>query len=109
MLSESNLIQTIASIGIRLGAAEDLTSLLCTILEESIRLTNCDGGSLYLLKDDHLEFEIVKNHDGKSAGVESNSWVADINKVKKTLNWYPKYKLKEGILKLINFRRGDEQ
>ena len=62
MLSESNLIQTIASIGIRLGAAEDLTSLLSTILEESIRLTNCDGGSLYLLKDDHLEFEIVKNH-----------------------------------------------
>ena len=48
MLSESNLIQTIASIGIRLGAAEDLTSLLSTILEESIRLTNCDGGSLYL-------------------------------------------------------------
>ena len=62
MLSESNLIQTISSIGIRLGAAEDLTSLLSTILEESIRLTNCDGGSLYLLKDDHLEFEIVKNH-----------------------------------------------
>ena len=56
-----------------------------------------------------IDFEIVKNHDGKSAGVESKSWVADINKVKKTLNWYPKYKLKEGILKLINFRRGDEQ
>ena len=54
ILSESNLIQTIASIEFRLGAAEDLTSLLSTILEESIRLTNCDGGSLYLLKDDHL-------------------------------------------------------
>ena len=50
MLSDASLIQTIANIGIRLGAAEDLTSLLSTILEESIRLTNSDGGSLYLLK-----------------------------------------------------------
>ena len=65
MLSDANLIQTIANIGIRLGAAEDLTSLLNTILEEAIRLTNSDGGSLYLLKEDHLEFEIVKNHSLK--------------------------------------------
>ena len=38
MLSDESLIQTIANIGFD-GAAEDLTSLLSTILEESIRLT----------------------------------------------------------------------
>jgi HD-GYP domain-containing protein (c-di-GMP phosphodiesterase class II) len=57
-----DLTLVMANIGISLGTAEDLTSLLDTILTEAMGLTNADGGSLYLIDDDNLQFEIVKNH-----------------------------------------------
>ena len=65
MSNLTEAVSIIADIGIRLGAAEDLTNLLDTILTEAMRLTQADGGSLYLLKENQLEFEIVKNHSLK--------------------------------------------
>jgi len=55
-----------------------------------------------------INFEITKKYDGKSAGVESKSWVADISKVQKKFNWYPKYTLEEGIFKFIKVREDNE-
>lgn len=55
-----------------------------------------------------INFEITKKYDGKSAGVESKSWVADTSKVQKKFNWYPKYTLEEGIFKFIKVREDNE-
>ncbi len=52
-----------------------------------------------------INYEEVHKHDRVSAGVDSNNWVADITKVKNTLNWYPKYCLEDGISEYINFRK----
>ena len=39
----------------------------------------------------------------KSVQIEPKNWVVDISKIKKTLNWQPKHKLKEGLEKNIKW------
>ncbi len=51
-----------------------------------------------------IDYELTQNHNGKSAGVESNSWVADTSKVQKILKWKPLHTLERGISEFINVR-----
>ena len=52
----------IISLGVKLAAERDMNRLLDTILTEAMAITNCDAGTLYLLKDNHLHFTILRNH-----------------------------------------------
>ena len=54
-------IERLADIGYALSAEQNLPKLLNTIIEEGMRITNSDGGTLYLkTEDDRLAFEILK-------------------------------------------------
>jgi len=54
-------IDKLAEIGFQLSVERDLPKLLNLIIEESMRITNADGGTLYLrTDDDRLAFEIMK-------------------------------------------------
>ena len=55
--------------------------------------------SIYKYSIDHTLVENVK-----TAGVDSDSWVASIKKVYYKLGWSPKYNLVEGIDKYIKYR-----
>jgi len=55
-------IDKLAEIGYQLSKERHLPRLLNLIIEEGIRITNSDGGTLYLrTEDDRLAFEIMKN------------------------------------------------
>ena len=61
-------IDKLAEIGFQLSAERDLPTLLNLIIEEGMRITNSDGGTLYLrTEDDRLAFEIMKT---KSLGTD---------------------------------------
>ena len=54
-------INRLAEIGVKLSAERNLPKLLNEILEEAMRITNSDGGTLYLMTEDNrLRFEIMK-------------------------------------------------
>lgn len=54
-------IDKLAEIGYSLSTEHNLPKLLNTILVEAMRITNADGGTLYLrTEDDRLRFEIMK-------------------------------------------------
>lgn len=55
------LIDMLNDIGISLSAEKDTDALLIKIMSSALDLTNADGGTLYLLKNDKLTFEIVAN------------------------------------------------
>lgn len=50
----------IISIGIELTTEKDRNKLLDKILEESMDVTNCDAGTLYVLEDNALKFKVMK-------------------------------------------------
>ena len=50
----------IISIGIELTTETDRNKLLDKILEESMDVTNCDAGTLYVLEDNALKFKVMK-------------------------------------------------
>ena len=51
----------LAEIAIRLGAIYEREALLDTMLIDAMNMSNADGGSLYLLKENELHFLLVKN------------------------------------------------
>ena len=51
----------ILDIGIALSAEKDIHVLLNKIIDSAMTITNCDGGTLYLKKDDTLVFTIMAN------------------------------------------------
>jgi len=56
-------IDKLSEIGFQLSKERDLPTLLNLIIVESMRITNSDGGTLYLrTEDDRLAFEIMKTH-----------------------------------------------
>jgi len=57
------LIKNLVEIGCALSSERDLDVLLTRIVDEARRLTNADGGTLFLLNADHdaLEWAIVQN------------------------------------------------
>lgn len=48
------------NIGIQLSAQRDMSKLLATIVSEAMSITNCDGGTLYLLENNVLQFKIMR-------------------------------------------------
>ncbi len=60
MLSREN-VKRILQIGVSLSAERNLDKLLEEILSNVMELAHCDAGTLYLLKDGALHFEIMRN------------------------------------------------
>lgn len=60
------VINVLVRIARNLGAVQSSGRLLQAIVEDAMSLTNADGGTLYLVKDGELHFEIVRN---KSLGI----------------------------------------
>lgn len=51
---------SVLDIGIAVAGEKDRNKLLDTIIDKGMELTNCDAGTLYVLKDDKLHFKIMK-------------------------------------------------
>lgn len=60
MLNQED-VRRILQIGVSLSAERDLDKLLEQILSGVMELAHCDAGTLYLLKEDALHFEIMRN------------------------------------------------
>ena len=54
-------LKRLNEIGMALSAERNLTALLERILQEARGFTHADAGTLYLVEDDHLNFEIAQN------------------------------------------------
>lgn len=64
----------ILSIGIGLSTEKNPHKLLEAILEKSMQITHCDAGTLYMLRDNHLHFTIMKTLSmGINRGVDGES------------------------------------
>ncbi|MBP5623613.1 MAG: HD domain-containing protein [Lachnospiraceae bacterium] len=53
-------LQVILDVGIALSAERDVNRLFNLIIANSMAITNCDAGTLYLLEDNVLKFKIMK-------------------------------------------------
>src|SRR5574340_806793 len=63
MLSSLDIAkQKLIKISIALSSETDLSRLLKMIINELRLLTNADGGSLFLVEDNHLRFEVAQNN-----------------------------------------------
>lgn len=60
MLSQDD-VKRILQIGVSLSAERNLGKLLEQILSNVMELAHCDAGTLYLLEEDALHFEIMRN------------------------------------------------
>lgn len=56
-----NTIDTLTRVGTALSAENNLNKLLELCVSEARRLVNADAGTLYILEQDYLNFEIVQN------------------------------------------------
>ncbi len=54
-------LETLNAIGVALSSERDIDALLERILETARSLSNADAGSLYLVRDDHLHFKVMRN------------------------------------------------
>ncbi|MCF6239052.1 MAG: HD domain-containing protein [Candidatus Marinimicrobia bacterium] len=72
-------IDKLAEIGYQLSSERHLPTLLNSIIEEGMRITNSDGGTLYLMTEDHrLAFEIMKTNSlGTDMGGISKTPIPD--------------------------------
>ena len=69
MLTSEELTQ-ILNICIELTSERDKSLLLSRLLDIAMEFTDCDGGTIYLKKDDTLEFMVMKT---KSLGIDKGS------------------------------------
>lgn len=60
MQLEERHYQEILEIGITLTTEKNYTNLLELILNKSMEITHCDGGTLYLYEDDFLHFNMMR-------------------------------------------------
>ena len=51
---------SILDIGIAVAGEKDRNKLLDMIIDKGMELTNCDAGTLYILKENKLHFKIMK-------------------------------------------------
>ena len=58
----TNDLQRILDIAISLTAEKSYSKLLDRLISECMEISGCDAGTLYILKDDKLEFMILRNH-----------------------------------------------
>ena len=61
------LLDIVIPIGIKLSSEKDYQKLLETMLMEAKAFCNADGGTLYLKKDNQLEFAVIRNDTQKIA------------------------------------------
>lgn len=54
-------VKELLDIGVALSAEKNYPKLLESILSEARRITRCDAGTLYLVDDNHLSFQIIQN------------------------------------------------
>ena len=67
-------IDTLLNIGIALSAEKDTVRLLERILDAAMDITHCDGGTLYILRDDALWFTLLKTKSkGSRQGFDGES------------------------------------
>ena len=52
-------LKQILDLGIMMSSEKNHYILLESILNESMNISNCDGGTLYICKDDMLHFFLV--------------------------------------------------
>mgnify|MGYP002713108805 CR=1 FL=1 len=55
------LLKVIIPMGVRLSAEKDFDRLLEMMVIEAQKVTNADGGTLYLRENDHLRFVVLRN------------------------------------------------
>ncbi|MBQ1825198.1 MAG: HD domain-containing protein [Firmicutes bacterium] len=55
-------LKRILDIAVSLTAEKKYSKLLEKLISECMEITNCDAGTLYILKDDKLEFMILRNN-----------------------------------------------
>jgi HD-GYP domain-containing protein (c-di-GMP phosphodiesterase class II) len=72
-------IKKLSEIGIALSAEHNLNNLLEMIIDEAREFTNADGGTLYILRDGKLHFEIIQN---ESLDIKMRSDSEEITKFK---------------------------
>lgn len=62
--AQAGRIQRLNRIGIALSAEKNIDILLEMIIDEAMRFTHADAGTLYIVDDDaaYLQFKILKNH-----------------------------------------------
>ena len=61
-------VKKLNKIGIALSTEKNINNILELIVDESMNITNADGGTLYLMidNDTRLKFEILKNKEKKT-------------------------------------------
>lgn len=70
-----------------------------------IQLTNLEVYKTFVkLFNKDIKYTLTSNIEGKSAGIDSNNWVADITKVKQMFKWEPQYTFEQGLSQYINYR-----
>lgn len=55
-------MQRILDIAVKLAGTRNYAELLDDVLDDAMQISNCDAGTLYLLKNNRLEFMIVRNN-----------------------------------------------
>ncbi|WP_198284602.1 adenylate/guanylate cyclase domain-containing protein [Beggiatoa alba] len=56
-----NTVETLTRVGTALSGENSLVKLLELFVSEARSVTNADGGTLYILEDEQLNFEIIQN------------------------------------------------
>ena len=81
MLSETEKINSLIVLGIQLIQVNDLDILMQKILSEARRFINADAGSVYLIKDNMLEFSYTQNDTLQSQLPDDESLVYSTFKI----------------------------
>lgn len=83
MKKEKELIKELNKIGIMLAAERDITKLVKLILKESIKITNCDGGSIYVKEfDNEKNIPVIRFKEAinLSRKIEFTEFTLELNK-----------------------------
>lgn len=48
-------------LGVNLSSYQQLDTLLYTVAQESIKVIGCEGATIYIKKNNHLEFMVAQN------------------------------------------------
>ncbi|MBV5267230.1 MAG: hypothetical protein JZU67_01650, partial [Burkholderiaceae bacterium] len=61
MLSETEKLNALMELGIKLNQVQDMDILMEHLLTEARRFVNADAGSIYIRDEDHLNFTYTQN------------------------------------------------
>lgn len=82
MLKEEDLLGKLTKIGISLAAERDINKLLNLILIESMEITNCDAGSIYIKEINNEKMPVIRFKDAlnSSRTIEFNEFTLKLDK-----------------------------